>query len=143
MSMRAAVLKAFGSPLEITEIDVPSPAPGQVLVQVKASGVIRSTRRSDWAGGTRPDHSSCGARLRHGRCGRLRRRGTNEFRSGDEVFGMTGGVGGLQGTLAEFAAVDARLLAPKPDALSMAQAAALPLAFITAWEALIDHADVS
>ena len=55
---------------------------------------------------------------------------------------MTGGVGDLQGTLAEFAAVDARLLAPKPNALSMTQAAALPLAFITAWEALIDHAAV-
>jgi NADPH2:quinone reductase len=39
MSMRAAVLKAFGSPLEITEIDVPSPGPDEVLVRVKASGV--------------------------------------------------------------------------------------------------------
>jgi NADPH:quinone reductase len=55
---------------------------------------------------------------------------------------MTGGVGGIQGSLAEFAAVDSRLLAPKPRSLSMTQAAALPLAFVTAWEALIDRADV-
>ena len=47
---------------------------------------------------------------------------------------MTGGVGGLQGSLAEYAAVDADLLAPKPANLSMREAAALPLIFITAWE---------
>ena len=55
---------------------------------------------------------------------------------------MTGGVGGLQGSLAEFAAVDARLLAPKPATLSMRDAAALPLIFITAWEGLVDRASV-
>jgi NADPH:quinone reductase-like Zn-dependent oxidoreductase len=43
------------------------------------------------------------------------------------VFGMTGGVGGLQGSLAEYAAVDAELLAEKPANLSMREAAALPL----------------
>ena len=46
---------------------------------------------------------------------------------------MVGGVGGLQGTLAEFVAVDADLLAHKPRNLSMRQAAALPLITITAW----------
>jgi len=64
------------------------------------------------------------------------------FRRGDEVYGMTGGVGGLQGSLAEFAAVDARLLAPKPANLTMREAAALPLIFITAWEGLVDRAAV-
>jgi NADPH:quinone reductase-like Zn-dependent oxidoreductase len=64
------------------------------------------------------------------------------FAVGDEVYGMTGGVGGHQGSLAEFAAVDARLLAPKPSRLSMVQAAALPLAVITAWEGLVDRAGV-
>jgi NADPH:quinone reductase-like Zn-dependent oxidoreductase len=65
------------------------------------------------------------------------------FRVGDEVFGMTGGVGGLQGSLAELAAVDARLIAHKPKALSMEQAAALPLGFITSWEGLVDRAGVA
>jgi NADPH2:quinone reductase len=55
---------------------------------------------------------------------------------------MTGGVAGLQGSLAEYAAVDARLLAHKPTNLSWREAAALPLAFITAWEGLLDRADV-
>lgn len=65
-----------------------------------------------------------------------------QFRPGDEVFGMVGGVGGLQGTLAEYIAVDASLLASKSEKLSMREAAALPLATITAWEGLIDRADV-
>jgi NADPH:quinone reductase len=55
---------------------------------------------------------------------------------------MTGGVAGLQGSLAEYAAVDARLLAHKPTNLSWREAAALRLAFITAWEGLVDRADV-
>jgi NADPH:quinone reductase-like Zn-dependent oxidoreductase len=52
-------------------------------------------------------------------------------------------VGGRQGSLAELAAVDARLLAHKPRALSMEQAAALPLGFITSWEGLVDRAGVA
>jgi NADPH:quinone reductase-like Zn-dependent oxidoreductase len=64
------------------------------------------------------------------------------FREGDEVYGMTGGVGGVQGSLAEYAAVDAALLARKPKNLGMREAAALPLIFITAWEGLVDRARV-
>jgi NADPH:quinone reductase len=66
-------------------------------------------------------------------------RDVTTFRPGDEVFGMTGGVAGIPGSLAEFAAVDARLLAPKPFNLSMREVAALPLIFITAWEGLVDR----
>jgi len=55
---------------------------------------------------------------------------------------MTGGVGGVQGSLAEYAAVDADLLAHKPSNLSMREAAALPLVVITAWEGLVDRAGV-
>jgi NADPH:quinone reductase-like Zn-dependent oxidoreductase len=68
--------------------------------------------------------------------------GTTGFQRGDEVYGMVGGVGGVPGTLAEFAAVDAALLAPKPANLTMREAAALPLVVITAWEGLVDHARV-
>lgn len=55
---------------------------------------------------------------------------------------MTGGVGGLQGSLAEYAAVDAKLLAPKPQRFSMREAAVSPLVFITAWEGIVDRAGV-
>ena len=65
------------------------------------------------------------------------------FAPGDEVYGMVGGVGGHQGTLAQSIDVDAQLLASKPRNLSMREAAALPLVTITAWEGLVDHAKVS
>jgi NADPH:quinone reductase len=68
--------------------------------------------------------------------------GVTAFKRGDEVFGMTGGVGGLQGSLAELVAADSRLLAHKPRKLSMREAAALPLSTITAWEGLVDRAGV-
>jgi NADPH:quinone reductase-like Zn-dependent oxidoreductase len=68
--------------------------------------------------------------------------GVTRFKPGDEVYGMVGGVGGLQGTLAEMVPVDADLLAHKPKNLSMREAAALPLSVITAWEGLVDRAKV-
>ncbi len=68
--------------------------------------------------------------------------GVTGFARGDEVYGMVGGVGGLQGTLAEYVAADALLLAHKPRNLSMREAAALPLSTITAWEGLVDRAQV-
>lgn len=69
--------------------------------------------------------------------------GVTAFRAGDEVFGLVGGVGGCQGTLAQYLVADARLLAVKPHALNMREAAALSLNFITAWEGLVDQAGVS
>jgi NADPH:quinone reductase-like Zn-dependent oxidoreductase len=68
--------------------------------------------------------------------------GVTGFAPGDEVYGLTGGVGDLQGSLAEYAAVDARLLAHKPASLSLREAAVLPLVAITAWEGLVDRAGV-
>jgi len=68
--------------------------------------------------------------------------GVAGFKPGDGVYGMVGGVGGLQGTLAEYIAADADLLAHKSRSLSMRQAAALPLSIITAWEGLVDRANV-
>ena len=49
--MRAAVVRSFGSPLEIEERPVPRPGPGQILVQVHASGVCHTdlhAARGDW-----------------------------------------------------------------------------------------------
>ena len=45
-----------------------------------------------------------------------------DFKPGDDVFGMVGGVGGLQGTLAEFVTADADLLARKPQKLKIGRA---------------------
>jgi NADPH:quinone reductase-like Zn-dependent oxidoreductase len=68
--------------------------------------------------------------------------GVTAFQPGDEVYGMVGGVGGLQGTLAEIVVANADLIALKPKSLSMREAAALPLITITAWEGIVDRAQV-
>src|ERR1700726_249116 len=59
------------------------------------------------------------------------------FRAGDEVF-YAGSIQ-RQGTNAEFHLVDGRIVGRKPKTLSFAQAAALPLTSITAWELLFDR----
>jgi len=64
------------------------------------------------------------------------------FNVGDEVYGMAGGINGVDGALAEFMLVDARLMAKKPKTLTMKQAAALPLVSITAYEALVQKMNV-
>lgn len=64
----------------------------------------------------------------------------SRFKVGDPVFFFHGGLGAEeQGNYAEYTLVDEEYLAAKPDKLSMAEAAALPLAWITAWEALRDR----
>jgi NADPH:quinone reductase-like Zn-dependent oxidoreductase len=59
---------------------------------------------------------------------------------GDEVFGLTDWY--RDGSLAEFVAVEARNLATKPVSLSHVDAAAFPMAALTAWQALFVHADL-
>jgi len=141
--MNAVVLDAFGSDLVLRDVDVPAPSRGEVLVQIAASGVnpLDTKIRSGSAPHARVSPPAilgidlAGVVTEVGS-------GVTRFKVGDEVYGMTGGVGGLQGSLAEYSAVDADLLAFKPVSLTMAEAAALPLAVITAWEGLVDRANV-
>jgi NADPH2:quinone reductase len=142
-TMRAAVLDGPDLPFRVASIARPAPAAGQVLVRITTSGVNPLDTKI---------HAGQAAHARHplpnilgiNLAGVVEAVGTDvtRFRNGDEVFGMTGGVGGLQGTLAEYAAVDADLLAPKPANLTMREAASLPLNLITAWEGLVDRAHV-
>ena len=141
--MTAAMLEAAGAPLRVTEMARPEAGAGQVLVRISASGVNPLDVKIH-AG--RADHARhpLPAILGLDLAGVVEAvgQGVTTFAPGDEVYGMTGGVGGIQGTLAEFAAVDARLLARKPSNLTMREAAALPLVAITAWEGLVDRANV-
>ncbi|MFF4622197.1 zinc-dependent alcohol dehydrogenase family protein [Nonomuraea jabiensis] len=141
--MRAVVLREFGTPLVLSDIDKPGAGPGQVLVKVKASGVNPLDTKIQ-AGKAAHAESKLPAVLGLDLAGVVEEVGTGVtgFAPGDEVYGMTGGVGDLQGSLAEYAAVDARLLARKPASLTMREAAALPLVVITAWEGLVDRARV-
>lgn len=139
-TMMAAVLDTYGGPFRLTEVLRPSPGPGQALIRIASSGInpLDTKIRAGTA-----DHArqALPAILGIDMAGKVESLGVGvrHFKPGDEVFGMTGGVGGHQGTLAEYAAVDADLLAHKPSNLSMREASVLPLVFITAWEGLVDH----
>ena len=141
--MQAAVLDGPKQPFRVAAVERPKPAAGEVLVRIKASGVnpLDTKIRAGVAAHARhPLPAILGIDV----AGIVEAvgAGVTSFRAGDEVYGMTGGVGGMQGSLAEYAAVDSALLARKPSNLSMREAAALPLIFITAWEGLVDRACV-
>ncbi len=143
-TMLAAVLTEANGAFEIRQLPTPVPAAGQVLVRIHASGVnpLDTKIRSGVAVHARQplpavlgmDLSGVVAAVGDG---------MTDFQVGDEVYGMATGIGGLQGSQAEYAAVDADFLALKPHNLSFVQAAALPLSIITAWEGLVDHARIA
>jgi len=141
--MRASVLETHGAPFRVAEIARPEAGPGQVLVRVKASAVNPLDLKIR-AGQAHHARHPLPAILGIDLAGVVEAvgPGVTSFQRGDEVFGMTGGVGGVQGSLADFTAVDADLLAVKPANLSTIESAALPLIFITAWEGLVDRASV-
>lgn len=142
--MRALILDNYETAqFRSAQIDKPSAGAGEVLVRIMASGVnpIDYKIRTGQAPYAMPELPAV---LGTDLAGVVEAvgEGVTAFKAGDEVYGLTGGVRGLQGSLAEFAAVDARLLAPKPRNLSMREAAALPLVALTAWEGLVDRAKV-
>jgi NADPH:quinone reductase-like Zn-dependent oxidoreductase len=143
-TMQATILDAPNAPFRLTEITRPEPGSGQALVRIHASGVNPLDLKIA-AGQAAHARQPLPAVLGIDLSGVVEAvgPGVTAFRKGDEVYGMTGGVGGLQGSLAEYAAVDAELLALKPNNLSMREAAALPLVFITAWEGLVDRAHIT
>jgi NADPH2:quinone reductase len=143
-SMQAAILENHGTPFRVASIAQPVAQAGQVLVRIMASGINPldlKIRSGDAEHARHPLPAILGIDM----AGVVvaMGAGVTAFRVGDEVYGMTGGVGGVQGSLAEYAAVDASLLALKPAHFSTREAASLPLVFITAWEGLVDRAHMS
>ena len=142
--MTALVLENFADE-QFTQVQYPVPTAGagQVLVRIHASGVnpIDYKIRLGEAPYAMPELPAvlgtdmAGVIVAVGD-------GVERFNVGDEVYGLTGGVRGLQGSLAQYAAVDVNLLALKPRNLSMREAAAIPLTLLTAWEGLVDNAKV-
>src|ERR1700758_3871215 len=123
-SMQAAVLDGPKQPFRVASILRPAPARGEVLVRIKASGVNpldTKIRAGQAAHARHPLPAILGIDLA----------GTVEavapdvsaFGPGEDIYGMTGGVGGIQGSLAEYAVVDAVLPARKPANLTMREAA--------------------
>lgn len=143
--MHAFVINSFGPSdvFEHVELATPSAGKGQLVVAIAASGINPldyKIRRGDFPGFTHDFPA-----ILHGDfAGTVSAvgEGVSGFAIGDQVYGCAGGVRGRQGALADFMQVDAALVALKPKNLSMAEAAVLPLVAITAWEGLIDQADI-
>ncbi len=141
--MKVLVIDSPNAPFRLEAREAPVLSPGEVLVRVHHAGVnpldvkIRAGRAEH---ARHPLPAVLGLDM----AGIIEAVGAGvaRFAPGDEVYGMAPGVGGGQGSLAELVAVDARWLARKPDSLSMREAAALPLAAVTAWEGLVDRAHV-
>jgi NADPH2:quinone reductase len=114
--MKIYVVETADGPFQETEMKKPEPLPGHVLVKISASGVnpLDTKIRAGQAGHAKqPLPAVLGLDM----AGTVEEigEGVTFFRVGDEVFGMVGGVGGMQGTLAEYISADAALLAPKPN----------------------------
>ena len=144
--MLALVYCEYGPPevLRLERIEKPTPADGQIVVRVRAASV----NPLDWhymrgtpyvmrleAGLRKPAHTRIGVDF----AGTVEAvgRGVTQFKTGDEVFG------GRTGALAEYVAVAAdRAVVPKPPTVTFEQAAAVPIAAVTALQGLRDKGGV-
>ncbi|WP_372448219.1 NADP-dependent oxidoreductase [Streptomyces sioyaensis] len=143
MNKMAAISQdTYGGPEVLREVTVdrPSPGPSEVLVRVRAAGM----NPTDWK-----------HRRFAGFLGRLPLvlgwdvsgvveavgTGVTLHKEGDEVFGMLPYPYGV-GSFAEFVVAPARALVRKPKSIDHVQAGAIPLAALTAWQVLVDAANV-
>ncbi|MET0987489.1 MAG: NADP-dependent oxidoreductase [Steroidobacteraceae bacterium] len=141
-TMKAARIHDYGGPEVFHYDDIPRPEPkdDELLVRVHAVGV----NPADWkirSGFTRsmftlPMPAIVGGDI----AGVVEQVGANAsgFKVGDEVFAMLG----LVGAYAQYVTVKPALVALKPKSLDFTQAASVPLAALTAWQALVDNAQV-
>jgi NADPH:quinone reductase-like Zn-dependent oxidoreductase len=144
--VRAVILEAFGGPevLKLAEVPRPEPVPTEVLVRVHAAGV----NPVDWK--TRNGRGAAGAMgplpltLGWDVSGVVEQTGygVTRFQVGDEVFGMPR-FPRQAGAYAEYLTSPARQLARKPANVGHNEAAAVPLASLTAWQAIVETAKLA
>jgi alcohol dehydrogenase len=124
----------------------PSPPPGKILVNVRASGVnpidwkIREGYMQQMVPLQFP--STLGMDF----SGAIKQIGENvpsDFKQGDEVYGQASVLRGGSGAFAELALVDEDAIAHKPKTLNHLEAAALPLVGVSAWTALVENIGLS
>ncbi|MGI8749937.1 MAG: NADP-dependent oxidoreductase [Thermoleophilaceae bacterium] len=143
--MRAVIATRTGGPevLEVQEVDPPEPIPTEVLVRVHAAGVNPVDYKTRQGGGMagvlgdppyRMGWDVAGVVVQVGM-------GVTRFKPGDEVFGMPR-FPREAGCYADYVTSPSRQLALRPEGLSFGAAAALPLASLTAWQALVETAGV-
>ncbi|MBA4045660.1 MAG: quinone oxidoreductase [Erythrobacter sp.] len=142
--MKAAILKQLGplEPFHLVDLPTRSPGAGEVSIKVRATSInVVDTKIRAGMGDIAPAGDivlGCDVAGIIEAVGP----GVTRFAIGDEVYGCAGGVKGRDGAYREQMITDARLLAKKPTSCTFEQAAALPLVSITAWEALVDRAQV-
>ncbi|MEN9229550.1 MAG: zinc-binding dehydrogenase [Thermostichus sp. DG02_5_bins_236] len=142
--MKAIVLSECGGPEVLTLRDLPEPeiqAADEVKIQLRAASVNPIDTKLRQRGTFYPERGP--AILGCDGAGVVVAVGAavQRFRVGDEVYFCYGGLGDRGGCYAEYTVVPEVALAHKPKSLSFVQAAALPLAVITAWEALGDRGE--
>ncbi|MBK3563759.1 MULTISPECIES: NADP-dependent oxidoreductase [unclassified Streptomyces] len=141
-TMRAVSQHVLGEPevLEVIEVERPTPRANEILIRVRAAGL----NPTDWK------HRKTGGFLGEPPfvlgwdvSGVVEAVGVGvaRFEAGDEVFGMLSYPWG-HGSHAEYVAAPARAFVHKPAAVDHVQAGALPLVALTAWQALVENADV-
>jgi len=137
--MQAIRIHSFGGPevLKLDEIDLPTVAADEVLVKIAAASINPVDYKIRNGGYPRVTQADLPITLGRDLCGVIDRVGAStSLGRGDEVFVMLGWeVGGY----AEYAAVHSALCVPKPENLTAIEAAAVPLAGMTAWQGLFEY----
>lgn len=139
--MKAMIIKEFGNSDVFERADMPTPTveAGHVLVKVAATSINTVDMMiREMGADLAPLSPALPGVLGMDFAGTVTAvgEGVTQFSEGDEVYGCAGGLADLQGALAEYMAVDVRLIAHKAKNLSMREAAAIPLVGITAFEGL-------
>jgi NADPH:quinone reductase-like Zn-dependent oxidoreductase len=141
-TMRAISQDTLGGPEVLKEVDLPRPEPrtNEVLVRVRAAGVNPTDWKHRVTGGFLGEPPFV---LGWDLSGVVEAVGIGvaRFQPGDEVFGMLSYPYG-HGSHAEYVTAPARALAHKPASIDHTQAGALPLVSLTAWQALVEYADL-
>jgi NADPH:quinone reductase-like Zn-dependent oxidoreductase len=145
--MKAIVYTNFGPPsnLHLKEVEKPVPGDNQILIKVHAASVNsydwRHLRANPFfirlmvGGLLKPKHQILGADI----AGKVEAvgRNVNQFKPGDDVFGE-----GSYGGFAEYVCVDENRFILKPDNLTFDEAAAVPMAALTALQGLRDKGKI-
>jgi NADPH:quinone reductase-like Zn-dependent oxidoreductase len=131
--MRVVRLRAAGGPeqLVVEDADRPRPGPNEALVRVHAAAITRD--ELNWPVDRLPAVPS------YELSGVIEEVGSGA--AGDEVFALT--LFDRDGVAADYTAVPAELLVPKPRSIGHAESAAIPLPALSAWQALFDHGKLS
>ncbi len=143
--MKAVIQQGFGGPevLQLAQVARPVPIPTEVLVRVHAAGINPVDWKSRAGGGMARIFGDPPFILGWDVSGVVEEVGfgVTTLRPGDEVYGMPW-FPRPAGAYAEFVTAPARQFARKPATITHEQAAAVPLAALTAWQALVDTAHV-